>query len=78
MRPATGTMPSKHPMGWEGGDGTVSGVYRGIDGHFVGFKALVCADDAEAINKAKRLVDGHDIELWSGARFIIRLTPTTD
>jgi len=50
----------------------------GIDGHFVGFTALVCADDAEAINRAKGLVDGHDIELWSGARFIIRLTCTTD
>jgi hypothetical protein len=50
----------------------------GIDGHIVGFKALVCADDTEAINKAKRLVDGHDIELWSGARFIIRLSRTTD
>jgi len=30
----------------------------GIDGHFVGFEALVCADDVEAIGKAKRLVDG--------------------
>jgi hypothetical protein len=40
----------------------------GIDGHFVGYQPLVCADDAEAITKAKRLVDGHDIELWNGAR----------
>jgi hypothetical protein len=50
----------------------------GTDGHIVGFEALVCADDAEAINKVRRLVDGHDIELWSGARFIIRLSRTTD
>jgi hypothetical protein len=50
----------------------------GIEGHVVGFKALVCADDAEAINQAKRLVDEHDIELWSGARFVIRLTRATD
>ena len=48
----------------------------GIDGHFVGFEALVCADDAEAIEKAKRFVDGHDIELWSGDRFLIRLSRT--
>ena len=48
----------------------------GIDGHFVGFEALVCADDAEAIEKAKRLVDGHDVELWSGDRFLIRLSRT--
>jgi hypothetical protein len=45
----------------------------GIDGHFVGYQPLVCADDAEAITKAKRLVDGHDIELWNGARLVIRL-----
>jgi hypothetical protein len=45
----------------------------GRDGHFSGFEPLVCADDAEAIEEAKRLIDGHDIELWSGARFVIRL-----
>jgi hypothetical protein len=45
----------------------------GPDGHFVGSEALVCADDSEAIEKAKRFVDGHDIELWSGTRFIARL-----
>jgi hypothetical protein len=45
----------------------------GLDGHFSGYEPIVCADDAQAIAKAKRLVDGHDIELWSGARFVIRL-----
>lgn len=45
----------------------------GIDGHFVGYQPLVCADDAEAITKARRLVDGHDIELWSGSRLVVRL-----
>jgi hypothetical protein len=45
----------------------------GSDGHFIGFEPLICADDAEAIAKAKRLLDGHDIELWSGDRFVIRL-----
>jgi hypothetical protein len=45
----------------------------GRDGHFVGSEALICADDLEAIEKAKRFVDGHDIELWSGDRFVIRL-----
>ena len=73
-----GTMPSGHPLVGKVGMAEYRAYTVGIDGHFVGFKALVCADDAEAINKAKRLVDGHDIELWSGARFIIRLTPTTD
>ena len=45
----------------------------GGDGHFIGFELLVCADDSEAIESAKRLVDGHDIELWSGDRLVIRL-----
>jgi hypothetical protein len=45
----------------------------GHDGHFIGYEPLVCPDDADAIEKAKRLVDGHDVELWSGPRFIIHL-----
>jgi hypothetical protein len=47
--------------------------FVGIDGHFVGYEPLVCVDDGEAIIKAKRLVDGHDVELWSGERMVIRL-----
>jgi hypothetical protein len=49
----------------------------GHDGHFMRFEALICADDAEAIAKAKRLVDYHDVELWSGDRFVTRLEATT-
>jgi hypothetical protein len=49
----------------------------GPDGRFIGFETLVCADDAEAIQKAKRLTEGHDVELWSGDRFIVRLFPKT-
>ena len=49
----------------------------GIDGHFVGYEPLVCADDVEAIIKAKRLVDGHDVELWSGERMVVRLEHKT-
>jgi hypothetical protein len=49
----------------------------GIDGHFVSFEALVCVDDVEAIDKAKCLIDGHNIELWSGDRFVIRLEAAT-
>jgi hypothetical protein len=45
----------------------------GHDGHFVSFEGFASLDDGEAITKAKRLVDGHDVELWSGERFIIRL-----
>jgi hypothetical protein len=44
------------------------------DGHFQGFEPLVCADDSEAIENAKSLVDGCDIELWNGPRLVIRLS----
>jgi len=46
----------------------------GDDDHFVGFEPMVCRDDAEAITKAQRLVDGQDVEIWSGDRFVLRLT----
>jgi hypothetical protein len=36
-------------------------------------RAFRCADDSEATAWAKQLIDGHDMELWSGERFIIRL-----
>jgi hypothetical protein len=44
----------------------------GADGHFVGVEPMECADDAQAIEKAKQLVDGHDVELWS-ERLVIRI-----
>jgi hypothetical protein len=47
----------------------------GHDGHFIGFEPLVCADDAEAIEQAKRLVVYRPIELRSGPRFVTRLGP---
>jgi hypothetical protein len=45
----------------------------GADDHIASYRAFVCADDSEAITWAKQLVDGHDVELWSGERFVIRL-----
>jgi hypothetical protein len=50
----------------------------GDDGHFKGFEGLVCVNDLEAIDRAKRLVAGHDVELWSGARLVARLQFTSD
>jgi hypothetical protein len=47
----------------------------GTDGHFASFRAFRCADDSEAVAWAKQLVDGHDVELWNGGRFVTRLTP---
>jgi len=40
----------------------------GWDGHIVHRVDLECDDDEAAKEHAKRLVDGHDIELWDGAR----------
>ena len=31
-----------------------------------------CADDQEAIGKAAQLTNGKSVELWEGARFIVR------
>jgi hypothetical protein len=45
----------------------------GRDGHFIGYEPLVCVDDSEAIERAKRFVEKHDVELWSGPRMVIRL-----
>jgi hypothetical protein len=42
----------------------------GHDGHFSEAVPLVCADDDEAMKKAKQLVDGHDVELWQRDRKI--------
>jgi hypothetical protein len=39
---------------------------------------LSCSDDAEAIEQARRLIEGQDIELWSGERFIVRLSHKQD
>jgi hypothetical protein len=47
----------------------------GADGHFVGFEPIVCDTDDQAIERAKRLVKGHGIEVWSGGRLIAKLEP---
>jgi hypothetical protein len=36
-------------------------------------RRLFAWTDAEAIEKAKRFVNGRDVELWSGPRFVIKL-----
>ena len=47
----------------------------GLDGHFVSFEGFIARDDGDAIDKAMRLVNGRDVELWSGERFVTRLNP---
>jgi hypothetical protein len=45
----------------------------GDDKHFIDAAPLICDDDDAAIKQAEQLVNGRAIELWSGARFVIRL-----
>jgi hypothetical protein len=49
--------------------------FLGIDGHFNGYEPLICADDEAAIDRAKRLVNKYGIEIWSGARLVMCLSP---
>jgi hypothetical protein len=44
----------------------------GIDGRFIRSIDLSCADDSAAIESAKQLIDGHDLELWQRDRRIAR------
>lgn len=34
---------------------------------------LKCASDEQALQLAKPMVDGHDIEIWHGSRFVTLL-----
>jgi hypothetical protein len=35
----------------------------GTDGDFLGFEPLLCDDDEQAVEQAKRLLDGHDLHV---------------
>jgi hypothetical protein len=52
----------------------VMGEYRAYllkeDGHVIHRHYLVCPDDEAAKVRAKKLVDGHHVELWERARHI--------
>jgi hypothetical protein len=47
----------------------------GDDGHIANRIEVICETDEEAIRCAKRLVDGHAIELWQEARQVATFTP---
>jgi hypothetical protein len=36
-------------------------------------RVVECNDDLEAVEKAKQVLSGEDIELWQGSRFVVRL-----
>jgi hypothetical protein len=44
----------------------------GPDGHIQRRIDLFCADDDEAKERAKAMVDGHAIELWQEARKVVQ------
>jgi hypothetical protein len=46
----------------------------GEDEHFVSCRNFICDSDEDATVWAKQLVDGNDIELWNGERFVTRLS----
>jgi hypothetical protein len=55
-------------------------VYRiytiGKDGHIAGPPVIIdAADDQGARQKAKRVLDGHAIEVWNGTRRIAKFDP---
>ncbi len=43
------------------------------DGHFYDVVPLICVDDVEAMEKAKLLAVGYDVELWQFDRKIATL-----
>jgi hypothetical protein len=48
----------------------------GDDGHIANRVEIICEDDAEARRCAKRLVDGHAVELWQETCKVERFEPT--
>jgi hypothetical protein len=48
----------------------------GADGHFQRSINLVCADDAEASETTRKLLDRHDVELWQGGRMVAKFEHT--
>ena len=49
----------------------------GPDGHFIDFSTIQASDDTTAIEAAKKIVDGHDVEVWQFDRKIAVL-PSKD
>ena len=48
------------------------------DSHIAGPPTVIdCADDQEAAQAAERLADGHALEVWDSARFVVRINSRT-
>lgn len=46
----------------------------GSDGHFKSYEVIEAKDDDNAVMIAKKLVDGHDVEVWQLDRKIAVLS----
>jgi hypothetical protein len=44
----------------------------GLDGHFINAVLLDCANDKAAIESARQLIDGQDLELWQKDRLVAK------
>ena len=51
------------------------GIYMLTDGNKIAGppEEVICDDDRQAIQHAKQLLGGHDVEVWQGARVVTRL-----
>ena len=47
------------------------------DGRIIGVHELNCTNDEEANEKAAKLLDGHDLEVWHRERRVTRLKHQT-
>jgi hypothetical protein len=45
----------------------------GFDNRFRTAEQVECADDAEAVQKPRLMVDGFDLEVWERGRFIVAM-----
>jgi hypothetical protein len=54
-------------------------AYRALllspEGSVIDMQTLIAADDEEAVQLAKAIVDGHAVDLWDGLRFIEHFDP---
>ena len=50
----------------------------GDDGHFMRAVDIFCEDDEAAKERAKQLVNGHDVELWQLGRKVETLKRTQE
>jgi hypothetical protein len=49
--------------------------FTGDDGHITSRVTILAANDEEAKERAKQLVDGHAVELWQEGRKVAQFDP---